>query len=82
MRTARFARRIAPVTFVATLISSPAEPSITDDVLAEARRILGTRHPTRVLHGEVAAEVLVDADTSDAQALEEKGGWANRETAI
>ena len=59
------------MTFVATLISSPAEPSITDDVLAEARRILGTRHPTRVLHGEVAAEVLVDAERSDAQALEE-----------
>jgi phosphoserine phosphatase len=58
------------VTFVATLISSPARPSIADDVLAEARRILGTRHPTRVLHGEVAAEVLVDCDAARANALE------------
>jgi phosphoserine phosphatase len=58
------------VTFVATLISSPARPSIEDDVLAEARRILGTRHPTRVLHGEVAAEMLVDCDAERARALE------------
>jgi phosphoserine phosphatase len=58
------------VTFVATLISSPARPSIEDDVLAEARRILGTPHPTRVLHGEVAAEMLVDCDAARAAALE------------
>jgi phosphoserine phosphatase len=58
------------VTFVATLISSPARPSIADDVLAEARRILGTRHPTRVLHGEVAAEMLVECDAARARALE------------
>jgi phosphoserine phosphatase len=70
MRTARFVSAIGPVTFVATLISSPAASSITDDVLAEARRILGTRHPTRVLHGEVAAEVLVEAEPARAQALE------------
>ena len=58
------------MTFVATLISSPARPSIEDDVLAEARRILGTRHPTRVLHGEVAAEMLVDCDAPAGEALE------------
>ena len=58
------------MTFVATLISSPARPSIEDDVLAEARRILGTHHPTRVLHGEVAAEMLVDCDAPAAEALE------------
>jgi phosphoserine phosphatase len=43
------------VTFVASLISSPVRPSIADDVLAEARRILRTAHQPRVLHGEVAA---------------------------
>lgn len=52
------------------LISSPARPSIEDDVLAEARGILGTRHPTRVLHGEVAAEMLVDCDAGRAKAFE------------
>ena len=39
-------------------------------MLAEARRILGTHHPTRVLHGEVAAEILVDCDAPAAEALE------------
>jgi phosphoserine phosphatase len=58
------------VTFVASLISSPVRPSIADDVLAEARRILRTAHQPRVLHGEVAAEMLVDCDAEEARAFE------------
>ena len=49
------------MTFVATLISNPRDPAVTDDLLAEARRIAQTRHPTRVLHDAVAAEFLFDA---------------------
>jgi phosphoserine phosphatase len=56
------------VTLVATLISSPARPSITDDVLAEAHRLLRTEHPTRPLHGEVAAEILFDGEAGAAEA--------------
>jgi phosphoserine phosphatase len=56
------------VTFVATLISSPAHPSITDDVLAEAHRLLRTDHPTRPLHGEVAAELLFTGEAGEAEA--------------
>jgi phosphoserine phosphatase len=58
------------VTFVASLISSPVGPSIADDVLAEARRILRTAHQPRALHGEVAAEMLVDCDAEHAKAFE------------
>jgi phosphoserine phosphatase len=57
------------VTFVATLISNPRAPAITDGVLAEARRIARTDHPTRVLHGLVAAEFLFDA-APDGAAVE------------
>ncbi|HEY8565602.1 MAG TPA: phosphoserine phosphatase SerB [Beijerinckiaceae bacterium] len=56
------------MTFVATLISSPAHPSITDDVLAEAHRLLRTDHPTRPLHGEVAAELLFTGEAGEAEA--------------
>lgn len=44
---------------VAVLIANPARPAITNAVLAEARTVLGTEHQPRILHGEVAAEVLV-----------------------
>src|SRR5215212_996577 len=61
MRTAPRRAKIPSVTFVATLISNPRSPAVTDDLLAEARRIAQTRHPTRVLHDAVAAEFLFDA---------------------
>lgn len=48
------------MTLVATLIANPERPAITDAVLAEARRVLATEHPPRILHGEVAAEILVE----------------------
>ena len=50
---------------VAVLISNPARPAITDAVLAEARAVLRTRHQPRILHGEVAAELLLDEDTAE-----------------
>ena len=48
------------MSLVAILISNPATPAITDAVLAEARAVLRTGHQPRILHGEVAAEILVD----------------------
>ncbi|MCJ2141825.1 phosphoserine phosphatase SerB [Methylobacterium sp. E-066] len=57
---------------VAVLIANPARPSITDAVLAEARAVLRTEHPPRILHGEVAAEVLVPGDAADVGALTER----------
>ncbi|MCJ2124548.1 phosphoserine phosphatase SerB [Methylobacterium sp. J-077] len=57
---------------VAVLIANPARPSITDAVLAEARAVLRTEHQPRILHGEVAAEVLVPGDPADAGALTER----------
>ncbi len=56
---------------VAVLIANPDRPAITDAVLAESRRVLATEHPTRILHREVAAEILVDG-ASDAAALTER----------
>lgn len=50
------------MTLVATLIANPARPAITDAVLAEARRVLRTEHQPRILHGEVAAELLVPGE--------------------
>ena len=61
---------------VATLISSPRRPSITDDVLAEARRILRTDHPTRPLHGEVAAEISFEAGQPEAAEQELRAALA------
>ena len=60
------------MTLVATLIANPARPAITDAVLAEARRVLATDHQPRILHGEVAAEVLVPAEPEEASALTER----------
>jgi phosphoserine phosphatase len=57
---------------VAVLIANPARPSITGAVLAEARAVLRTEHPPRILHGEVAAEILVPGDPADAGALTER----------
>lgn len=51
----------------ATLISAPETPSITDDVLAEARRVLRSEHQPRVLHGEVAAEILFESRDDEAR---------------
>jgi phosphoserine phosphatase len=45
---------------VATLISDPRAPAITDAVLREARKALGLEHPAHRLHGEVAADCLLD----------------------
>ncbi len=50
---------------VAVLIANPDRPAITDAVLAEARRVLGTDHPPRILHREVAAEILVTGDAGE-----------------
>jgi phosphoserine phosphatase len=60
------------LSFVATLISGPEARSITDDVLAEARRVLRTRHQPRILHGEVAADVPFEAEPGEAPRLGEK----------
>ena len=60
------------MTLVATLIANPGRPAITDAVLAEARRVLATDHQPRILHGEVAAELLVPAEPGDASALTER----------
>lgn len=60
------------MTLVATLIANPARPAITDAVLAEARRVLGTDHQPRILHGEIAAELLVPAEPDQANALTER----------
>ncbi|MDP4005324.1 phosphoserine phosphatase SerB [Methylobacterium sp. NEAU K] len=57
---------------VAVLIANPDRPSITDAVLAETRAVLRTEHQPRILHGEVAAEVLVAGDSGAAQALTER----------
>ncbi len=59
------------MTLVATLIANPARPAITDAVLAEARRVTRTEHQPRILHGEVAAELLVPGTPADAPALTE-----------
>ncbi|GJE29732.1 phosphoserine phosphatase SerB [Methylobacterium organophilum] len=56
------------MTLVASLIANPARPAITDAVLAEARRVLRTDHQPRILHGQVAAEILVEG--GEAEPLE------------
>jgi phosphoserine phosphatase len=48
------------VTLVATLISNPRAPAITEAVLREARAALRTGHPVHRLHGEIAADILFD----------------------
>jgi phosphoserine phosphatase len=48
------------VVLVATLISNPRAPAITDAVLREAGRALATDHPPHRLHGEIAADLLFD----------------------
>src|SRR3954463_11496959 len=70
MRTAPRSAMIPTVTSVATLISNPRAPAITDAVLAEARRIARTRHPARTLHDAVAAEFLFDAGPEGAASIE------------
>ena len=60
------------MTLVATLIANPERPAITDAVLAEARRVLATEHQPRILHGEVAAEILVEGAPASAPALAER----------
>ncbi|AWN41899.1 phosphoserine phosphatase SerB [Methylobacterium durans] len=57
------------MTLVASLIANASRPAITDAVLAEARAVLGTDHQPRVLHGEVAAEILVPGGGADAEVL-------------
>jgi phosphoserine phosphatase len=48
------------VTLVATFISNPRAPAISEAVLREARAALGTAHPAHRLHGEIAVDVLFD----------------------
>ena len=60
------------MTLFATLIANPSRPAITDAVLAETRRVLATDHQPRILHGEVAAELLVPAEPDEAAALTER----------
>ncbi|MBB2959943.1 phosphoserine phosphatase SerB [Methylobacterium sp. R2-1] len=57
------------MTLVATLIANPARPAITDAVLAEARRVMRTEHQPRILHGEVAAELLVPGTPDEVPTL-------------
>jgi phosphoserine phosphatase len=57
---------------VAVLIANPDRPAITDAVLAEARRVLASEHQPRILHREVAAEILVTGESSDAETLTER----------
>ncbi|KQU34269.1 phosphoserine phosphatase [Methylobacterium sp. Leaf94] len=57
------------MTLVAILIANESRPAITDAVLAETRAVLRTEHQSRILHGEVAAEVLVPGASADAPAL-------------
>ncbi|MCJ2014589.1 phosphoserine phosphatase SerB [Methylobacterium sp. J-076] len=54
---------------VAVLIANPDRPAITDAVLAEARAVLGTEHQPRILHREVAAEILVPGEPAAAAAM-------------
>ena len=60
------------MTLVAVLIANEARPAITDVVLAEARAVLATGHQPRILHGAVAAEILVPGVTAAAPALTER----------
>ncbi|KMO42036.1 phosphoserine phosphatase [Methylobacterium variabile] len=60
------------MTLVATLIANPERPAITDAVLAETRRVLATEHQPRILHGEVAAEILVEGAPAAAAGLAER----------
>ena len=53
---------------VATLISNPRAPAITEAVLREARAALGTEHPVHRLHGEIAADLLFDGGDGAARA--------------
>ena len=57
---------------VAVLIANPDRPSITDAVLAEARAVLRTEHQPRILHGEVAAELLLSGEPASAAALTDR----------
>lgn len=57
---------------VAVLIANPDRPSITDAVLAETRAVLRTEHQPRILHGEVAAELLVPGEPAAATSLTDR----------
>lgn len=56
------------MTLVATLIANESRPAITDAVLAEARSVLRTDHQPRILHGEVAAEILFPGSGEEVSA--------------
>ena len=60
------------MTLVASLIANPNRPAITDAVLAEARRVLGTEHQPRILHRGVAAELLVPGTMAEARRIEDR----------
>ena len=55
--------------FVATLISDPRAPAITEALLRAARQALGTEHPAHRLHCEFAADLLFDGAEAHAAAL-------------
>ena len=56
------------MTLVATLISNPCAPAITEAVLREARAALGTGHPAHRLHGEIAADILFEGPAEGGSA--------------
>lgn len=57
------------MSLVAVLIANESRPAITDAVLAETRAVMRSAHQPRILHGEVAAELLVPGAPADAAAL-------------
>lgn len=57
------------MSLVAVLIANESRPAITDAVLAETRAVMRSEHQPRILHGEVAAELLVPGAAADATAL-------------
>ncbi|WP_375465117.1 phosphoserine phosphatase SerB [uncultured Methylobacterium sp.] len=57
------------MSLVAVLIANAARPAITDAVLAAARSVLATEHQPHMLHGEIAAELLVPGAPAAAAAL-------------
>jgi phosphoserine phosphatase len=63
---------------VATLISNPRAPAITDAVLREARAALGTERPAHRLHGEVAADYLFEEEEGGARAAALRAAFAGQ----
>ena len=69
VRSLEVPARYPGMSLVATLIANPQRPAITDAVLAQARGILASPHPPRILHPAVAAEWTLDASPEAAHGL-------------